>query len=541
MSKEKTVFIQESDCAGGGPSGHVPPVPAIRAFPLLLKNAGMSKKETKRKSFSLGRLRSSRDVAPSSTRLQSQSTSPFFRWTARRRNEEPEPPKVALPPVAPKSNGAIKTHSAAAVPLSLGDVPVSHTQSSAIVAPFAPTKIVSVDHTQPLNQERNQVGQTDVVSVVSTPIKAAEIEGPKIKRAVTTAIPLIPVTAKPAPIPESSSKTPLKVQARFGPGSSVSGSPLSPNRNGQFSLISRVSVPPKPDSPATASHRESQIYPIKRIPIRSNSTKPGTVSDAESTADIPSLRSNSIPAPAILSTAIYREVKSTSTTTSALSKKKLMTILPTQSSPPASTSGFVHPVISPAISDGPPCKIPISGIHTDPNGIVIRVTTPASAQTSRAGSKPTLLVNDGRPISLSTTLHQLKSNIAGLLELENVQLSRWKPASSSKSCNCAFAENIARNGLWDMLRCRDHTRTKCDYPHPDNSIIRKGICTLCLLDLVERCGDCQDAGIVTRDCCPLVVNAGCNHTFHHHCYSKQFGNTCPARCSTGRSSPSLSC
>jgi len=352
--------------------------------------------------------------------------------------------------------------------------------------------------------------------------------------------------------PTASATTSVAIQKSLGDIavdlslSNLDALPDSVSETHQMPYLSQKSLPRKPVIP-TATTSNAQPGRVQGAPdaisAPSFNTEQATIAKSLTVPSPPSEitsatpKSTSLPPSVSLSTSIFQDVKASSNATLKKKAQRSPTVGITSRAPAESTSAY--PPAAPALLN-PPNGIVASALNTDPNGIVIRVTTPASAQASRTSSKSTLLLNGGKPISLSTTLHQLKTSIAKLMELENVHLSRQKLVSSSKPCNCAFAESVARNGLWNMLRCRDHIEVACDYAHPDNPVLRKGICTLCQMDLVERCGDCQDAGIVTRDCCPLVVNAGCNHTFHHHCYTTQFGDTCPARCSTGHLSLILS-
>ena len=160
--------------------------------------------------------------------------------------------------------------------------------------------------------------------------------------------------------------------------------------------------------------------------------------------------------------------------------------------------------------------------------IVIRIVTPASAQMSY-DVKSILLYNNGEPIPLTTTLRQLKVGIAQLLGIQGLSLpSKTTAATPSRLCNCAFAGTVVTHGIWEMLRCRLHNSNEedCDYPH--NTIEQDKICQICQATLTDRCQDCES--LDTNEC-PLVVNAGCGHTFHHHCFTQYTNETCPGGCS----------
>jgi hypothetical protein len=163
---------------------------------------------------------------------------------------------------------------------------------------------------------------------------------------------------------------------------------------------------------------------------------------------------------------------------------------------------------------------------------VIRIITPHSSQQIQEG-RP-LLYKGGEPVPLATTtLRQLKVGIAEQLGISNLQLPPPSTAADiRKSCNCAFATSIAENGLWEMLRCRTNetSHEDCDYPH---TRVRKDVdCPICLRSLREACEDCQSD---QNPDCPLCVNAGCQHTFHYHCYRGYSGDNCPGGCNRSKS------
>jgi len=48
----------------------------------------------------------------------------------------------------------------------------------------------------------------------------------------------------------------------------------------------------------------------------------------------------------------------------------------------------------------------------------------------------------------------------------------------------------------------------------------------------DHCASCEK-GETDRKSCTYVKNAGCDHLFHHHCYSQCIAEHCPAGCSKG--------
>ena len=178
---------------------------------------------------------------------------------------------------------------------------------------------------------------------------------------------------------------------------------------------------------------------------------------------------------------------------------------------------------SPEIPSFNEVKLPLN-----PNSAIIRVITPESAQRSPDPNSARLL-NGGNPIALTMTLRQLKESIGNLLGVHDLRLPE-KRSPSSAICNCALARSVAKNGIWEMLQCRIHDSSDegCGYPHVNAS--KDGQCLLCHEALSEPCQICQDNEVIQNPC-PLISNVGCNHSFHHHCYTEQVGSACPGGCS----------
>jgi hypothetical protein len=160
------------------------------------------------------------------------------------------------------------------------------------------------------------------------------------------------------------------------------------------------------------------------------------------------------------------------------------------------------------------------------------VTASLASQHSDIANIP--LLNNGTPVSLATTLRELKHQIATSLN-ESVHLPEHD--GLKHECNCSLAQSISRHGTWDMLRCRDQHQRQSDYPHED--LDGSAQCVLCHMLLSHPCRRCQE-GESDEKYCALVINAGCKHTFHHHCYitKNQIGGflrdeSCPQGCSQG--------
>lgn len=158
-----------------------------------------------------------------------------------------------------------------------------------------------------------------------------------------------------------------------------------------------------------------------------------------------------------------------------------------------------------------------------PESAVIRVITPESAI-----HNTDLLYNGGAQVSLRMTLRELKIGIASLLEMRILSLPRriTTTGSTASRCNCDLAQTISQRGTWETLRCRLHgtDHPTCDYPHGP---LPRGSCGICRLPLSQRCNACEEPEPLYNPACPLVINAGCNHSFHQHCYMNQTEATCP--------------
>lgn len=165
-------------------------------------------------------------------------------------------------------------------------------------------------------------------------------------------------------------------------------------------------------------------------------------------------------------------------------------------------------------------------------GIPIRIITPRMARESDDHHSLPLL-NNGHPVPLSTSLRELKRMISLSL---GVQVHFPAAGDPNPECNCSLAQSIAKYGIWDMLRCRVHLED-CKYPHAHEDPQWTGVCGLCGRTLDASCRFCLNENN-DQQYCPLVLNAGCRHTFHHHCYVNYTGSEngnplCPAGCSQG--------
>ena len=204
--------------------------------------------------------------------------------------------------------------------------------------------------------------------------------------------------------------------------------------------------------------------------------------------------------------------------------------------PPASPVSTQYPAQNPqpplvGAAVGPTASVspPIATESTPADSIVVRIITPNSAA---VGTNPMTisLFSDGKPVPISTTLRQLKKDIAKRLGVKiELPTAATRTENTQFHCNCDFAKSIAKYGIWDMLRCRSHVMPgdNCDYPHYPFDPTEP--CAKCSRQRGDRCFECAE----TEHDCPLVVNVGCKHVFHQHCYLRHTGTNCPAGCSEG--------
>ena len=140
-------------------------------------------------------------------------------------------------------------------------------------------------------------------------------------------------------------------------------------------------------------------------------------------------------------------------------------------------------------------------------------------------------LNGGNLIPLSTTLRELKYMIATHL---GVQVRIPLTETPSPECNCNLARSVAKHGIWEMLHCR----TWQGYGEYAASHDCSGVCALCGRHLADSCRTCLNEDSNDNDRCPLVINAGCRHVFHHHCYIQRDRiengvQLCPGGCPQG--------
>ena len=179
----------------------------------------------------------------------------------------------------------------------------------------------------------------------------------------------------------------------------------------------------------------------------------------------------------------------------------------------------------------------MSEINSLVDDIPIRVITPKiAAQIANNQIEETGVpyLNDGNPIPLTTTLRELKQLVATCLN-EKIHLPE-SDKNKLNECNCSLARDIAKRGVWDMLRPR-HNGQKNFAACDEKFDIEE--CGLCHRALSQACDTCEIQE-TDETFCSVVVNAGCNHPFHHHCYvsASRIGDfsrvqKCPQGCSIG--------
>jgi len=140
----------------------------------------------------------------------------------------------------------------------------------------------------------------------------------------------------------------------------------------------------------------------------------------------------------------------------------------------------------------------------------IRIVTPQES----------FVFENGKPVSLTITLGQLRRAIAQRLDIPIDSLH--EPKARQESCNCGLGKIIARYGLNDMILARHHKQKGFTHVYADETQQDCGICTE---SLFHPCPACKsDPPPDETDDCGIVRNIGCRHSFHHHCFVKTYLN-----------------
>jgi hypothetical protein len=359
-------------------------------------------------------------------------------------------------------------------------------------------------------------------TIDSTAPSNSKVPAPKIENRV---VPPATATINRQTTPRSNStgvlsSTPRRVDSSNTkrPGTKLLKTSL-PTTGGIPSTLNQASIPRRPES--TLSSKNASNGGLITPAITPNRPLLPTVSKAPEIITSTDVAIERGPPPPIVIPAMTMNDRLVSTSSKGNEFRDEQIYVPLINLPRISETSPNHPT---ALSLADPKTV--EAIARNNRRIVIRVITPSSAQSRDV--KSILLYNDGKPIPLSTTLRQLKVGIARLLNVNGLSLPpKTTAATPMRLCNCAFASTIVTYGVWEMLRCRIHDSEEegCDYPH--KTIVKDKICLLCHTTLTERCQHCELGDISD---CPLVVNAGCNHTFHHHCYTQHTNETCPGGC-----------
>lgn len=159
----------------------------------------------------------------------------------------------------------------------------------------------------------------------------------------------------------------------------------------------------------------------------------------------------------------------------------------------------------------------------------IQVITPKSAQSH---PDDILLLQDGYRYSATTTLRQIKTDLAHLLHLPTLPVED----ASDQSCNCKLAELLVKRGIWEKLVCDGHSFSGCSFvDHPQLGASRD--CARCSQPLTSHlanssASDKCEAYILLRTDLP------CGHAIHSQCLAGSEYD-CPESCYSKASSTLL--
>ncbi|KIX05990.1 uncharacterized protein Z518_03964 [Rhinocladiella mackenziei CBS 650.93] len=164
------------------------------------------------------------------------------------------------------------------------------------------------------------------------------------------------------------------------------------------------------------------------------------------------------------------------------------------------------------------------------HALQIRVVTPEIAERNLETRHMTSL-QEGRHYPPSTTLAQLKSDIAHHLHLPSVPSDdSWE----KMECNCKLAELLVKRGIWEKITCNGHTMFSCAFQYSAPTADRN--CAKCSQPLATHTtmydgGICQ-AYVLRR------IDLPCGHTIHSKCLSAGEDFDCPQSCySTNQPQP----
>ena len=164
----------------------------------------------------------------------------------------------------------------------------------------------------------------------------------------------------------------------------------------------------------------------------------------------------------------------------------------------------------------------------DGNGIKIRVITPELAQAYEDVNDIPLL-QGGISISVNTTLWDLRSRIANSLgRVLDTNLYQ----TQTEECNCTFAKQVQKHGIWTKLDCSGHSTSSsspCIFPSIIDQDVVSSTCAICSSPILDH----QKSENTVLECAAKVfvrTDTGCGHIVHSTCPQQEEAWVCPSEC-----------
>lgn len=171
----------------------------------------------------------------------------------------------------------------------------------------------------------------------------------------------------------------------------------------------------------------------------------------------------------------------------------------------------------------------------------VRVITPSLARAHEDVNSIPLLWN-GRKISGQTTLRELKGWLADFLGLCS---SKGDQQPDHQECNCVFARQICKRGIWKRMNCCGHSSStqlevdtsNCRFAQDDDYLSLSHLCALCSRPLADHHTSNDpllDEPATCRTKVFLRTDLPCQHMLHSSCVSSEGAWTCPTACSASK-------
>lgn len=175
------------------------------------------------------------------------------------------------------------------------------------------------------------------------------------------------------------------------------------------------------------------------------------------------------------------------------------------------------------------------------DGLKVRVITPSLARAHKEINSIPLLWN-GRTISGQTALRQLKTCVTDFLGLCS---SSADQRHDYQECNCVFAQQICKRGIWKTIGCGGHSSsnqldvntTNCTFAQDDDSLSLSHPCALCSERLADHHPSSDPLSDKPAPCRPqafLRTDLPCEHMVHSSCVSAKGAWTCPPTCNKSK-------